>query len=405
MNMKIKKAFAFFTFYFFVFFSFSQNWQQLPGFPAAGRDDGSTFIIGNNVYCGLGNAFGIGPSTDFYKFNPLTDTWPVSSVASLPAIGRQYCSSFSYLSYGYVIGGVDANWFATNEVWRYDTVTNNWMQKTQVPDSVFGAVCFFINNKAYVCGGRDQNNQCTKKVWEYDIINNTWAQKNNMPGGGRWRASGAVINNKGYLVFGADSLGKFSNKLFEFDAGIDSWNLIDSFPGMGRTYASAGAVNNFLVIALGIDSNNAVYNDCHLYDINSHQWINQNSLPSFGRKGCMAFTFNNNFYLAAGIDVSNTRLIETWKASTINAIKESDNSDFVIYPNPANTIMNLEFGIKNGMQATKYMVRVTNIIGEEIKSLRLKIVPGKTEIDISNLDNGIYFLSAGSSKQKIIIQH
>src|ERR1700741_928856 len=51
------------------------QWQQLPNFPAAGRDDGSVFIIGTTAYCGTGNAAGIGASTDFYKFNLLTDTW------------------------------------------------------------------------------------------------------------------------------------------------------------------------------------------------------------------------------------------------------------------------------------------------------------------------------------------
>src|SRR5277367_6740857 len=114
---------------------FSQNWQQLPDLPAMGRDDGSVFIIGNNVYCGLGNN-GYGPATDFYRFNPLMDTWPSYTVTSLPAIGRQYCSSFSYSNYGYIMGGVDANWQASNLVWRYDTVTNSWAQKTSIPDSV-----------------------------------------------------------------------------------------------------------------------------------------------------------------------------------------------------------------------------------------------------------------------------
>jgi N-acetylneuraminic acid mutarotase len=247
------------TCFYFLFLLFvnmrSQNWQQLPNFPAAGRDDGSVFIIGNNVYCGLGNASGVGPSTDFHKFNPLNDTWPAIAVASLPTIGRQYCCSFSYNNYGYIIGGIDANWQASNLVWRYDTATNNWSPKTSVPDSVQGAVCFFINNKAYICGGRDRNNNCTKKVWEYDVINDTWLQKNNMPQGGRWRASGTVINNKGYLVFGADSANKFSNKLFEYNPIGDTWMLVDSFPGLGRTYASAFNANNLFVIALGIDSN------------------------------------------------------------------------------------------------------------------------------------------------------
>jgi N-acetylneuraminic acid mutarotase len=386
--MKNKKNFLSFVLFLFVFFSFSQNWQQLPGFPAAGRDDGSVFIIGNNVYCGLGNAFGIGPSTDFYRFNPVNDTWTTYTVSSLPALGRQYCCSFAYNNFGYVVSGVDANWNATNQVWRYDTTTNNWQQKTSMPDSVQGAACFFINNKTYICGGRNQANQCTKNVWEYDVINNSWLKKNNMPDGGRWRASAAVINNKGYLIFGADASGKFSNKLFEYDAGLDVWTLIDSFPGQGRTYTSMCAVNNLLVTALGIDSANSVYNDCHIYDISAHQWINQNPLPSFGRKGCMAFAFNNAMYITAGIDGTNNRLTETWKAGNINAIGNHIQKNISLNISPIPATEEIKFSIEEVL-CENIEINITNAYGKVFFQDIGKAQSGT--INISDFSNGIYF--------------
>lgn len=381
-----------FLFLFLAQHLFSQGWQQLANFPAAGRDDGSVFFIGNSVYCGLGNAFGVGPSTDFHRFDPLTDTWSSQGVASLPALGRQYSCSFSYLNFGFIAMGVDANWNATNEVWRYDTLTNNWLQRTAMPDSVQGASSFFINGKAYICGGRNQANQCVSKVWEYDVVNDSWLQKNDMPDKGRWRASSAVINNKGYLLFGADSLGNFSKKLYEYDATGDSWTLIDSFPNIGRTYASACEVNGLLFVGLGIDAANTVYNDCYLYDVNAKQWINQNPLPSFGRKGSMTFSFNGSVYITAGIDVTNNRLVETWKAGNVNGISKLANEvEVKIYPNPVSEKLHVEVrGERDEVRDVKGEIEIRNMLGEKVMSLR---VEGKTAIDVSGLVDGVYFIN------------
>jgi len=374
-------------------FSFSQSWQQLANLAAAARDDGSAFVIGNNVYCGLGNAQGIGPATDFYRFDPLNDIWSSYAVAPLPAPGRQYCSSFSYNQYGFVLGGIDANWNATNEVWRYDTTGNTWLQRTSMPDSLFGSLCFCINNKAYVCGGRDQNNQGSRKVWEYDVINDNWLPKNDMPFGPRWRSSGAVINNKGYLAFGADSMNIFSNKLYEYDPTGDSWLLLDSFPAQGRTYAVGGAVNNFLVLGLGIDSANLVYNDFYLYDVVAKQWLLQAPLPSAGRKGCISFVHNGNLYITTGMDGALNRLAETWKVSNINSIADHSNIQKLdIYPNPASDHVMIE------LPGTTAALIISNTMGEAVLKLPGPL-EGKIELDVSNLSGGIYFLKLHSAQR------
>lgn len=366
--------------------SFSQNWQQLANLSAAARDDGSAFVIGNTVYCGLGNAQGIGPSSDLYRFDPLNDIWTSYLVAPLPAIGRQYCSSFSYNQYGFIIGGVDANWNATNEVWRYDTTNNSWQQRTSMPDSLFGSLCFFINNKAYVCGGRDQNNQGSRKVWEYDVVNDNWMPKNDMSFGPRWRSSGAVINNKGYLGFGADSMNKFKNKLYEYDPTGDSWLLLDSFPGQGRTYAVGGAVNNFLAFGLGIDSANLVYNDFYLYDVVAKQWLSQAPLPSAGRKGCISFVHNNNLYVTTGMDGALNRLAETWKVSNITLIANHSNiQKLSIYPDPASDHVMIE------LPGTTADLIISNAIGVEVLKLPGPM-EGRIELDVNNFPGGIYFL-------------
>jgi N-acetylneuraminic acid mutarotase len=414
----MKKTFTFLLFFTLSITCLSQTWQQLSNFPGWKRDDGTSFTIGNNVYCGTGTVGGVGPMSDFYRFNALNDTWSTYTVTSLPVTGRQYCSAFSYYQYGFVVGGIDANSKVSNLLLKYDTVSNVWTQKNPMPDSVYGSVCFFINNKAYICGGRRSNNKCTNKVWQYDPASDLWTQKNNMPEGGRWRASGAVIFNKGYLIFGSDSANKLSNKVFEYNPVLDSWTLTDSFPGNGRNYASAFNANNQLIIALGIDSANTVYNDCYGYDVTSHLWINKTPLPSYGRKGCMAFTFNNNIYLTTGIDGSNNRLNETWKAGNLNVIENLDRKEIeiVVYPNPANDY------IKVCSLIQMNTVSIYNTIGECVSLTSSKpthfdkLSAGTNPcregnviaFDLHRLQNGIYFIHVktdiGTATQKIIVQ-
>ena len=377
----------------------SQVWQPLNNYPATGRDDGSVFVIGNYAYCGLGNAAGFGPSSDFYRFDIASQLWSNYTVTPLPAIGRQYCSSFSYSQYGYILGGADANWQASNLVWRYDTVSNSWSQKTSIPDSVQGSVCFFINNKAFLCGGRDRNNACTGKVWQYDPVTDTWLQKNYMPKGGRWRASGTALNNKGYLLFGADSSGHFSNKLFEYDPIPDTWTMIDSFPGIGRTYASAFNANNQLTFAFGIDSANVVYNDCHFYNPSLHQWQTGAPLPSFGRKGCMPFSSGISIFITAGIDGSSNRLVQTWMAGLNNSVKNYENSNayLQVFPIPASNKLNIYC---SDLKVSD-VIEIFDATGKTLRKF-LNPVPARTELDISDLPAGMYFVKVRDHVSKIV---
>ncbi len=84
------------------------------------------------------------------------------------------------------------------------------------------------------------------------------------------------------------------------------------------------------------------------------------------------------------------------------------NEGLRIWPNPGNGIMNLELGIKNGIQNTEYDLQITNVLGEEIKRLKLKVVSKITEINVSDLNEGIYFISIKTKEnvytQKIIVQ-
>ncbi len=95
------------------------------------------------------------------------------------------------------------------------------------------------------------------------------------------------------------------------------------------------------------------------------------------------------------------------KWNTPVGIKENFTNDEVnIYPNPANTIMNLELGIKNAAPIA-ITIRITDMLGNILK--QENITTEKISIDVSDIQNGIYFVCVktleGVQIKKIVVQH
>jgi hypothetical protein len=74
---------------------------------------------------------------------------------------------------------------------------------------------------------------------------------------------------------------------------------------------------------------------------------------------------------------------------------------FVVYPNPTNGALTIKCDIKNAR------IKIIDVIGNVVKQLQAE--SEETTMDISNLQNGVYFVSVqtllGVSTKKIVIQH
>lgn len=79
-----------------------------------------------------------------------------------------------------------------------------------------------------------------------------------------------------------------------------------------------------------------------------------------------------------------TMIIES-KAVNINHFEINQNETFKFYPNPANNKINIE-----GFQDSEFNLSILNINGQEL--LKQEIRNRKTQIDISKLPSGIYFI-------------
>jgi uncharacterized repeat protein (TIGR03803 family) len=95
---------------------------------------------------------------------------------------------------------------------------------------------------------------------------------------------------------------------------------------------------------------------------------------------------------------------DTTTTTGINQLSVN-NGQVIVYPNPAKDEINLKINQFNNL--AKYTIEITNIIGE---SVYRQIVQSSTcQIDVSDLNTGIYFLSIENEEkkmtQKITILH
>ena len=78
-----------------------------------------------------------------------------------------------------------------------------------------------------------------------------------------------------------------------------------------------------------------------------------------------------------------------------------------VYPNPAKTSITLNYQLSKLTDNSKFELR--NILGSVVKEIKLNSISGKRKIDISGLQNGVYFYTIRMDDKvvitnKIIIQ-
>ena len=95
----------------------------------------------------------------------------------------------------------------------------------------------------------------------------------------------------------------------------------------------------------------------------------------------------------------------TWAARSISVSNNENQvtkNDFLIYPNPAKSYVNLQVETLNGTGN----IIITDLYGKQIKSQPLSM--GNNNVDIANLNKGLYFISTitneGKTTKKLVIE-
>src|SRR5690606_21044971 len=129
------------------------QWAPIAPFPGEARHSAVGFAVGNKGYVGLGYN-GTTALSDFYEYDPATDTW-TAIAAELPVDKARYGAvAFSLGNSGYVGLGSTETGKNLSDIYRFNPTAKTWsVVPAQFKSKRANAFAFVIGNKAYVGGG------------------------------------------------------------------------------------------------------------------------------------------------------------------------------------------------------------------------------------------------------------
>ena len=242
-----------------------------------------------------GSYFETAPKTDFFEYDPATDTW--TKKANLPSFNVSYSLAFSINGKGY---------FALSDgIWVYDPAIDTWIKKLTFPAGISSFVTgFSIGNKGYFSFGNGSPNQ----LWEYDPATDTWVQKASFPGTTSLSYfdahSGFVIGNKGYIAKKGDTDPSNKNDLWEYDPALDTWTQKASFGGniniSSNGFGIAG--KGYIATALSVVPD-LPYTEMHFwqFDPATNSWTEKAMFPGQPRGYSVGLSIGNKGYIGFGV--------------------------------------------------------------------------------------------------------
>jgi len=233
-----------------------KGWVALANYPGSGGEGPCGFALNGKLYFGMGNISGGSMFKDFWKFDPVLQTW--TKAADFPGAGRSYATAFTIGSYAYVGLG-----------WSYSLGTT------------------------------------FKDVYRYDDGADSWTKMDDFPGGIRMKAASFVIGDTAYAGLGNNGASCYRD-FYSFNPNRGSgsqWKSATSFPSKSRTWPSTFAFCNKGFIALGEDSNNVSLNEVWMYDPANGvggKWMRFPDFNGLNRFGAQGFAIGNTAYIAGG---------------------------------------------------------------------------------------------------------
>lgn len=205
------------------------------------------FAIGDKCYFGLeGNPLG-NFMNDLWEYDVKANKWQfktsfVGTKRGGGAINLVLNDKF-YYGLGEQNNG-KGSLFYQKDIWEYNTFSNQWSKKTEIPQHYgrASAFAFSLENKIFVGGGtlvidstlldksimRKSNTTLSgtnnpkdiiavyTDFWEYDIASNIWSKKNNTPFFDTHGFRAFSVKNKAYVI---SSIGQ----IWLYDKEKDTW--------------------------------------------------------------------------------------------------------------------------------------------------------------------------------------
>ena len=248
-------------------------------------------------------------------YDPISDHWVTKTPMPYGRAEFGICAVGNEI---YVIGGCntlqgknDSTYPANklNSVIVYDTLSDSWSFKTQMPTPRISLALGVVNGKIYAIGGADlQWNDCCFYFYKaldtneiYDPINDSWETLSPMitP---RHHVGVAVINDKIFVCGGnkGADLWPAVDTVEVYSSNTNTWETLTSMPKRLTGFGITAVDDKFYVIG-GLCTPEYHVNDVFIYDPRNTQWSNMSSMPTI-RYGLGVCTIDGNIYAIGGSD-------------------------------------------------------------------------------------------------------
>lgn len=360
------------------------TWAEKSGIPVS-RCIACGFSIGNYGYVGTGIVNGrLG--NDFWKYDPLTDTW--TEIDSMPTLGRRGAFSFSIGNKGYVGGGVNSHSLTDDEFWEYDADRSAWTRKANMPSGLVYSsetlVGFSIGANGYLLAAINRSN-----FYMYNPSSDTWSKMENFPGPKALDQMGFSIGGKGYIGSGFGN-NTYYAEFWEYDPANNQWSRKADVPGQPRTDAVGFSVGNYGYFGLGTYRTDLLF-DFWEYHPLTDTWIQIDSC-GYAAWYALGIGIGSKGYMGTGVRFSDDSgwWEYTPNVSSTNNIGESCLVN--IYPNPVRDNIHIDT-----REPGPITVSVYSIMGRLVKSALItdRIVPA------SELPVGVYTLKIRLADQVV----
>jgi hypothetical protein len=305
----------------------------------------------------------------------------------------------------WILGGMDVNGNLRNDVW-YSTDGVNWTQAT--PSAGWpgrsGHTSVVFDNKIWVLGGGQYNSPYRSDVW-YSTDGVNWTQATPSAGwSARWGHTSFVFDNKIWVLGGLD--GNQRNDVWYSTDGIYWTNVISSAGWSARWGHTSVIFDNKMWVLGGFDGTRR--NDVW-FSIDGVRWTQ--ATPAAGwsqRYGHTTVAFDNLIWLLGG-DNDPYYYNDVWFSSGLwigesKIATPSARNDFVVFPNPAKTVMRVRcpLSVKD-----KTELKIFDVSGKMIREIasppKSDRNDGEIRISLKGINPGIYFLRFGTDVKKFLV--
>jgi N-acetylneuraminic acid mutarotase len=222
------------------------TWVKLANMPEA-KGNLAIAEVSGKIY-----AIGGGFTKTNFKYTPETNTW--QTLDSMPT-ARQHIDCGAVDNKIYVIGGITSykNITKKNEV--YDTETNIWSEKAPIPSLRNNPAIVTKGSLIYVIGGAGSENSIWKTIATVECYNtktDEWTTKADMPFV-LFKPGAVVVKNKIVVLGGQNQGGKSISSVLIYDIESDTWEETTPLPKI-NCFAGFASVGNRIYVIGGTTS-------------------------------------------------------------------------------------------------------------------------------------------------------